>query len=203
MLYLTGSLPSKPETLALLRTVPVGLMATPLSGYAIDTIAQWTWAADNGCFSAKWEPTKWLAWLERNRGISDCLFAAVPDVVGSHRETIALWPRWFEQVRSLGYKAAFVAQNGCSPFQVPWDTCDAVFLGGDDHFKLGIHAERISAATKIHGKWLHMGRVNSFKRLKLAESWGCDSVDGTFLAFGPDGNTQRLLSWFDKLSIGG
>lgn len=44
-----------------------------------------------------------------------------------------------------------------------------------------------------------MGRVNSGKRLKLADNWGCDTADGTFLAFGPDKNLPRLLAWLENL----
>lgn len=44
-------------------------------------------------------------------------------------------------------------------------------------------------------RWVHMGRVNSKKRLDTARAMGCDSVDGTYLTFGPDTNLPRLLSW--------
>jgi hypothetical protein len=44
-----------------------------------------------------------------------------------------------------------------------------------------------------------MGRVNSFKRLKIADDFGCATVDGTFLKFAPTQNLRRLLAWFDKL----
>ncbi|WP_405928098.1 hypothetical protein OG554_05250 [Streptomyces griseus] len=33
----------------------------------------------------------------------------------------------------------------------------------------------------------------------IAEWFGCDSVDGTFLAYGPDKNLPKLLSWLDEL----
>ena len=35
------------------------------------------------------------------------------------------------------------------------------------------------------GKWVHVGRVNSWRRLDLVASWDVDSVDGTNLAFAP------------------
>ena len=31
----------------------------------------------------------------------------------------------------------------------------------------------------MRGKWVHMGRVNSTRRIRYAASIGCDSVDGT------------------------
>ena len=42
-----------------------------------------------------------------------------------------------------------------------------------------------------------MGRVNSLRRLRLAAADGYDSVDGTFLAFGPDVNLPRLRAWLE------
>jgi hypothetical protein len=49
-------------------------------------------------------------------------------------------------------------------------------------------AHRLGAETKRRGKWLHMGRVNSARRFAIAELMGCDSVDGTYLTYGPDTN---------------
>ncbi|MGH3863561.1 hypothetical protein, partial [Actinokineospora sp.] len=45
------------------------------------------------------------------------------------------------------------------------------------------------------GKRVHMGRVNSGRRWTYAEHLGCHSADGTFLAFAPDTNLQRLRGW--------
>ena len=48
-------------------------------------------------------------------------------------------------------------------------------------------------------KWVHVGRVNSWRRLDLVASWDVDSVDGTYLAFGPDANGARLATWLRRL----
>ena len=53
--------------------------------------------------------------------------------------------------------------------------------------------------AKRRGKHVHMGRVNSKTRYRYAEAIGCDSVDGTYLAFGPDENLPKLLSWVDSI----
>jgi hypothetical protein len=44
-----------------------------------------------------------------------------------------------------------------------------------------------------------MGRVNSLKRLRIANSFGCDSADGTYLAFGPDINLTRARGWMPQV----
>lgn len=45
-----------------------------------------------------------------------------------------------------------------------------------------------------------MGRVNSLRRLRHAAAIGCDSADGTYLAFGPDRNLPRLLDWIGAVN---
>jgi hypothetical protein len=69
---------------------------------------------------------------------------------------------------------------------VPWDGLDALFLGGSTDWKLGQHARALATEAKARGRWLHMGRVNSNRRLALALSWGCDSVDGSGYSMFPD-----------------
>ncbi|MEU2774529.1 hypothetical protein ABZ646_16705 [Streptomyces sp. NPDC007162] len=44
-----------------------------------------------------------------------------------------------------------------------------------------------------------MGRVNSRIRLGIAEWFGCDTADGTYLAYGPDKNLPKFLSWLRDL----
>ena len=56
------------------------------------------------------------------------------------------------------------------------------------------------AEAKAHGKWVHMGRVNSLKRLQYAAAIGCDSADGTYLTFGPAKNLPRLLGWLAEVN---
>jgi hypothetical protein len=46
-----------------------------------------------------------------------------------------------------------------------------------------------------------MGRVNSRLRLGIAEWFGCDSADGTYLAFGPEKNLARLNGWLDEIEM--
>src|SRR5258706_10861219 len=79
------------------------------------------------------------------------------------------------------------AQNGLEQLTVPWDDFDVLF-GGDTAWKLGPEARELVAKARCRGKAAHLGRVNSQRRLQYAAAIGCDSSDGTFLAFGPDQN---------------
>lgn len=49
------------------------------------------------------------------------------------------------------------------------------------------------------GKWVHVGRVNSWTRLRLVTSWDVDSVDGAYLAFAPDANGSRPATGLRRL----
>jgi hypothetical protein len=72
---------------------------------------------------------------------------------------------------------AFVLQDGVD--HVPWSDCAAVFVGGTNEFKLGKEAARLVRDARRKGLHAHMGRVNSLKRMRYAESIGCTSIDGT------------------------
>jgi len=61
-------------------------------------------------------------------------------------------------------------------------------------------ARELVREAKRRGKWVHMGRVNSLKRLQYATSIGCDSADGTYLVKAPDGNLPTLLAWLDQVN---
>lgn len=65
-------------------------------------------------------------------------------------------------------------------------------------WKLSPVAAGLVREAKARSKWVHMGRVNSRRRWSYAEYIGCDSADGTFLAFGPDVNLPRLTAWVSQ-----
>ncbi len=171
----------------------LGQLSTPNTGNRLTPGV--VWAADNGCFSdtTPFVASRWLDWLDRQPR-DNCLFAVVPDVVGDHVETLRRWDRWADTVRGLGFRPAFVLQDGCEWEDIPNDT-DCVFVGGSTEWKLGPQAARCVRYAKAEGMWVHMGRVNSRRRLRLAADLGCDSADGTYLAYGPDANLPKLLSW--------
>lgn len=201
MIYLSGCWSAWVESQS--RGYPLGVLVTPDTGVPT-TIRGRPWAADNACFNRgeKFDRWRWLTWLT---GLSNqgCLFAACPDVVGDWKAT---WDRAcpeFDVVRMLGFRAAVVAQDGMESATVAWDRFDALFIGGSTAWKESAHAARLCKTAREQGKWVHMGRVNSMRRLRIAEEFGCDSVDGTFLAFGPKTNLPRLLNWLRHCRFGG
>lgn len=194
MLYLATA--SGPRVREAMATDPsLGQLCQPNAGNRV--VEGVTWAADNGCFSdtTPFDADRWMAWLDRQPR-TNCLFAVVPDTVGDHSATVDRWELYFHEVLCIGFRPAFVLQDGCTPETIPNDV-DCVFVGGSTEWKLGPEARACVARAKAEGWWVHMGRVNSLRRLRIASDMGCDSVDGTFLAFGPDTNLPRLLSWLN------
>lgn len=157
-------------------------------------------AADNGCFAQadKYSDDGFIAWLGTLEK-EHCLFASAPDVVGNAELTRERSLPMLSRIRKCGFKAAYIIQDGEKIRSIPWDHLDAIFIGGSTEYKLSVEAAEIAKKAKKLNKWLHMGRVNSFKRIRYAKAIGCDSVDGTFLAFGPEKNEIRLRHWLKSL----
>lgn len=193
MLYLATA--STADVRLAMQAGLLGQMVTPLSGNRLE--ANVPWALDNGCFSDRWSEGRWRRSLERHADDPRCLFAVVPDVVANASATDELWERWAPVVHQHGFQAAYVLQNGCETIPA---NADAVFTGGDTTWKLGGEAQGLIREAKRRGLWCHMGRVNTLRRLRLAAQDGYDSVDGTYLKYGPDINLPRLLRFLRQAS---
>lgn len=171
------------------------MIATPAQGNAIPDGG--VWCSDNGCFGNGYPGDNgYLAYLADRAGQgARCVFAVAPDVPFDMTASLSRSRPMLAPIRALGFPVALAAQNGAENMALPWDEFDALFLGGDTAWKLGEHARDLTAEARARGKHVHMGRVNSLKRLRIAASMGCHSADGTFLAFGPDKNLPQLLRW--------
>lgn len=194
MLWL-GTSPKSEPVVRLLDTQQIGFLSQPTSN---PPRVGWLWAADNGAFGVRFDEARWLRWLDRDHPRSGCLFAAVPDVVGDHVETLRRFERWHDRVRELRYPVAFVAQDGADESSIPWDSLDCLFIGGTTAFKQSPRALELAHAARERRKWIHVGRVNSLKRLTY---WAdhADSSDGSFLSYGPDVNAPRVEQWVNAL----
>ena len=194
MMYLSGSINATMS--ADLATGRIGFLKTPNNGNLVhDGIA--VWALDNGCYTESYPgDDAYLALLDRladHRG--RCLFVAAPDVVGDAAATLALFPSMAARIRAAGWPVALVGQDGMESLPLPWDDFDWLFVGGSTEWKLGAGAESLIRQAQAHGKRVHVGRVNSAVRFRRFRSLGCDSADGTFIAFGPDVNTPKVRRW--------
>lgn len=129
------------------------------------------------CFKNKrvWTPERWRALMRWGSlaGIPP-LWAVVPDVVGDRDATLRAWDLYEPEVRALGFRRAFAAQDGMTFGDVPDSDC-AIFLGGGTEWKL----EAIDTwCTKFPDR-VHVARVNTWDRLVRCWRAGAVSVDGT------------------------
>jgi hypothetical protein len=173
----------------------LGCLLTPDTGNRIETMNGLPWAADNAAFS-NFKEEKFIKMLDKIKG-SNPLFVTAPDVVADAEQTISLFEKWQPIIKSYGLKAAFVLQDGQESLPVPWKGIDAVFIGGTTEWKLGRHAYNLVKEAKKRGIWVHMGRVNSNKRLEYARDIGCDSVDGTGYSMFPDKRIPKALEFLE------
>ena len=196
MIYLSGAVHA-----SFARQPDTGWMFTPNMGNRPD-LSGTLWAADTGCFTKpdEFNATKYLGWLAaRRKDRARCLFATAPDRVGDAIGTLEVSAPILPQIRDLGFRAALVAQDGLESMDIPWGSFDCLFIGGSTSWKLSEAAFRLALDAESHGKWVHMGRVNSWKRLKACAVGGFDSADGTFVAFGPDINAPKVHGWIETL----
>lgn len=105
---------------------------------------------------------------------------------------MARWEIMSRFLRPFRLPLAYVIQDGIERVGVPWGDCAAVFIGGTTAFKLGPIARHCVELAKQYGAWVHMGRVNTIKRLMYAQQIGCDSVDGSGFARFPDAMIPRF-----------
>lgn len=200
MIYLTGAVNAlvgeRPDVGLMMGYRPTG--GSPGRKFLNDV----AWAADNGCYSnPNLNVDRYLSWLSGLKEFqTTCLFATAPDVVGDCKATWLRSEPVLPQIRALGYAAALVAQDGIDDRSIQWDAFDCLFIGGSTEWKLSAEILPLVRQALSRGKWVHMGRVNSLRRLLRARFYGCQSTDGTFTAFGADKRLPQLERWLDFIN---
>lgn len=183
-----------------------GVLMTPRSGHRIEWAnrAGVPWAGDNDCFNGL-NAARWLGFLRKIlRSGSTPAWIACPDVVADMGATWSQYDIWAPVLRSLGLPVALVAQDGLerlrwrSFLRQEWQRIACLFIGGSTQWKLGPHARALIDEAKTRGKWVHVGRVNSLRRIRHFAEMGVDSIDGTgFSAFG-DKRMGLAVKWIDR-----
>lgn len=152
---------------------------TPLTRYNAQKPEQ-KFGMDNGAFS-KFDAKGFLTMLAKHKSRQSlCRFVSAPDVVGDARRTLECFRHW--QASLNDWPVALVCQDGQENLDIPWNDIAAVFIGGSTKWKLGTGATAIVKASKVMGKWCHIGRVNTPGRFEYFEGLGADSCDGTGLS---------------------
>lgn len=156
------------------------------------------WAADNGCFHGL-EADGFRRMLAKIKGRPGCLWVVCPDVVADAKATLARFGEWALEVRSAGHPVAFVGQDGIEDLAVPWSEFDCWFVGGTTRFKLSAASAGLMHEAKARGKWVHVGRVNSLRRMLWCHDNGADSVDGSSMSMFGDKYITAFCRWLRRL----
>jgi hypothetical protein len=123
---------------------------------------------------------------------------AVPDVVADAGATFVRWGKWEPVVRAFGFTPCLVLQDGVSRLDVHLFDPPALFIGGSTGFKLGQLAADITADWRAKGRPVHMGRVNTERRIRYAVDIGCTSCDGSGCSKWPDTRIPLGVRWIRK-----
>lgn len=204
---------------AIAHQTTIGLLNTWKIGYSLATMLAYPFfAIDCGAYSrgadhrlfdfARWErwTLKRLAAIRDAGAMDRLLFVVIPDAIDvdltgrevtSHPAvTLERFRQLAPQVRAMGAPAALVVQPGMRPSEIPWDMVDYVFIGGDTAWKESDQgAGRVVRHAKALGIPVHVGRVNTQRRIQIMAAWGVDSIDGTKLCNGVDKNLPQLTAW--------
>lgn len=157
----------------------VGVLIGPSYGKKVPVDKWMPFVLDNDAFTAwrdqkPWDVEAWramLKWIRMTRLTP--MWAAVPDVVANREATMENWPIYRDEIKSLGWPAAFCVQDGMTPDDVP-DDADVVFVGGSDRWKFPNLKMWTSNFPRVH-----CARVNAPQMIESCEQLGCESVDGT------------------------
>jgi hypothetical protein len=147
------------------------------------------YAIDNGAWHAHQagEPFPALRFsklIERHGENAD--FIVLPDMVCAGRRSLEFSLRWRECLKHIGRPFLLPVQNdpltgdNMTPADVrPYLGSElGIFVGGDTAWKLGTLHEwaELAQATGCH---LHVGRVNTRRRIRKCAMAGVDSFDGS------------------------
>jgi len=140
------------------------------------------YALDNGAWTAHqrgepWREDLFVELVEKLGHGSDWIVA--PDIVGGGLESLALSREWIPRLTGRS-RVLLAVQDGMRP----WDVASmlgpdtGIFVGGSTEWKLDTLPQWGALAAE-RGCWLHVGRVNSARRIRLCLDAGATSFDGT------------------------
>ena len=167
------------RNVAALANAGWGLVLTPdctdRHGFAAVGIDNGAW----GCFQRKvdWTPERWQPLVERH---PDARWAVAPDIVCGGAESLARSVSWLPWLLARQQTVLIAVQNGMTAKEIAplVGPRVGIFVGGDSEWKeqsLPVWG-RLAAQT---GCYLHVGRVNTARRIRLCAMAGADSFDGT------------------------
>ena len=142
-----------------------------------------TYALDNGAWSSYTQGRPFnsraferaLSQLGRNAD-----WTTLPDIVAGGHASLQLSLRWMQRVLNESPYALLAVQDGLTPDDVvPFlGKRVGIFVGGSTAWKEATLSQWGALGRQI-GCWIHVGRVNSARRIRLCAMAGVTSFDGS------------------------
>lgn len=141
------------------------------------------YALDNGAWTAyqQGRPFDERAFVTALRKLgSGADWTVLPDQVAGGHASLDLSLRWMRQVLDESPMALLAVQNGMEPKDVrPFiGPRVGIFVGGDTTWKLETLPAWCALGLEL-GVWVHVGRVNTARRIKACAEAGAMSFDGS------------------------
>lgn len=154
------------------------------------------WAVDNGA---------WSAYLQGKSFDEDAFSRAIdkvgegadwvvlPDIVAGGMASLDLSLKWLDRLRGFPERALIAVQDGITVDDVRdyLGPMVGLFIGGSTPWKLAT-LDAWAALSRRKGCYLHVGRVNSLKRINACAQVGANSFDGTSIIAFP--NSINMLT---------
>jgi hypothetical protein len=156
-------------------------------------------AADNGAYAGL-DEVAFRLMLDKLAGQRP-LWVVAPDVPYDAKATLAPFLFWALEIHGRGFPVALAGQDGLEDCLVPWESFEALFLGGSTRWKLSQAAGDLAHEARRRGKTVHMGRANSRQRFWVARTFGCDTLDGSRVSRWPC-HLADALRWLREIEQG-
>lgn len=164
-----------------LRACGWGLMVSATGVLRTEGFSRY--ALDNGAWTAHqqgkpFDEGLFLAAVERLGAAAD--FVVLPDIVMGGMASLALSEKWIPRLQGRARLLLLAVQNGMEPQYIRplLSASVGVFVGGDTPWKESTMPLWCRLAREA-GSYVHVGRVNTQRRIKLCHLAGVDSFDGT------------------------
>ena len=156
-----------------------GSWRPPQGPYALDNGAYAAWNKSRRVWDQQMQE-QWLLALNKLPPDNPPVWVLLPDAVADWPKTVELAGIYLPIVRQRGFNVAIALQDGCSFEQVMEYKPAWVFVAGSTQWK----EDNIgNACTFFHAREInvHVGRVNTRRRMRICQAAAVDSCDGTCL----------------------
>lgn len=170
------------STLDALRVAGWRLLVTP----EVPRTEGFSYGLDNGAWTvrarpAAWDPESFLRMVDRLGAGSDWL--VVPDVVGDWPATREKIDTWLPRLQGAAPRLLLAVQDGATADELRpmLSPTVGIFVGGSNDAPTWWKVSTLPIWGRLAretGCYLHVGRVNSAKRIRWAADCGADSFDG-------------------------